>query len=316
MSHIRLPNQRELQIVLDESEVNVYLRLFCNGRVVYDVCEPAFNCENMSYEEQCDFDKKFARYLVDRFNLKDIAGKYRFCDYEGCENDVVFSFALKKSKSLFVKTYTEKELNKIFNKYFPDIGISACEYEIDYYHKTDSSTYVRSYELELDQVLKRELTAREIYDIDVDIRDSTYTYTVSYRKIDKPYIEAKIAGNYVTKVVGTQFDGRAENHRNLKQGDRVLLCREPKNPYDYNAIMIKTEFGLDLGYIPRTMAAKVALPLDKNKAFVKVAYIMQTKTVNEENELLERPELQIQFVLKYKPPGRKPKEENMYFIKL
>lgn len=315
MSHIRLPDQRELQIVLDENEVNVYLRLFCNGRVVYDVCEPAFNYGNMSYNERYDFQKRFARYLVDRFNLKDIAGNYCGYDTEGCENDVVFSFTLKKSKALFVKTYTEKELNKVFNKYIPDIEISACEYEIDYYHKTDS-IYVRSYELELDQVLKRELAAREIYDIDIDFRDSTYTYTVNYRKIDKPYIESKIVGNYVTKVVGTQFEGRAENHRNLKEGDGVLLCREPKNPFDYNAILVRTESGLDLGYIPKNVAAKVALPLDKNKAYVKVAYVMQTKTVNEENELLERPELQIQFVLKYKPPGRKPKEENMYFVKL
>ena len=58
---------------------------------------------------------------------------------------------------------------------------------------------MRSYELELDQVLKRELAAREIYDIDIDFRDSTYTYTVNYRKIDKPYIESKIVGNYSYK---------------------------------------------------------------------------------------------------------------------
>ncbi len=41
---------------------------------------------------------------------------------------------------------------------------------------------------------------------------------------------------------------------------------------------------------------------------------MQTKTVNEENELLERPELQIQFVLKYKPPGRKPKKKRICIL--
>lgn len=303
MSHIRLPDQRELQIVLDESEVNFYLRLFYDGRVVYDICEADFDYasdgKSMSYSERYDFRKSFARALVDKLNLKDIAGNYRGYDTEGCENDVVFSFALKKSKSLFVKTYTEKELNEIFNKYIPDIGISACEYELEYYHKTNSSINMRSYELELDQVLKRELTAREIYDIDIDFRDSTYTYTVSYRKIDKPYIEAKIAGNYNTKVVGTQFDGRAENYRNLKVGDGVLLCREPRNPFDYNAIAVKTKSGLDLGYIPASIAAKIALPLDKNKAFVKVAYVTKTKAVNEENELLECPELTIQFVLKY-----------------
>ena len=92
------------------------------------------------------------------------------------------------------------------------------------------------------------------------------------------------------------------------------MCREPKNPFDYNAILVRTESGLDLGYIPKNVAAKVALPLDKNKAYVKVAYVMQTKTVNEENELLERPELQIQFVLKYKPPGRKPKKKRICIL--
>ncbi len=125
-----------------------------------------------------------------------------------------FSFTLKKkSKALFVKTYTEKELNKVFNKYIPDIEISACEYEIDYYHKTDSSIYVRSYELELDQVLKRELAAREIYDIDIDFRDSTYTYTVNYRKIDKPYIESKIVGNYMLQKLLV---------RNLKAEQKII----------------------------------------------------------------------------------------------
>jgi hypothetical protein len=48
----------------------------------------------------------------------------------------------------------------------------------------------------------------------------------------------------------------------LRVGDRLLLRREPGNPFDPNAIEIVTEGGVKLGYVPRIAARDLAPRLD------------------------------------------------------
>ena len=55
-----------------------------------------------------------------------------------------------------------------------------------------------------------------------------------------------------TYVAGTtHIEGIDELEPYLKNGDRLNLFREPDNPYDEFAILIKTMDGVKIGYIPK-----------------------------------------------------------------
>ena len=55
-----------------------------------------------------------------------------------------------------------------------------------------------------------------------------------------------------THVAGTTYiEGIDELEPYLKSGDRLNLFREPDNPYDEFAILIKTMGGVKIGYIPQ-----------------------------------------------------------------
>ena len=57
---------------------------------------------------------------------------------------------------------------------------------------------------------------------------------------------------YGTEIAGTSHVPDIDKLANeLEQGDRLILLREPDNPYDEHAIVIKTLSGNKLGYIPR-----------------------------------------------------------------
>lgn len=55
-----------------------------------------------------------------------------------------------------------------------------------------------------------------------------------------------------THVAGTSFiEGIEELSRRLNVDDQLDFFREPDNPYDERAIVIKTPNGVKVGYIPR-----------------------------------------------------------------
>jgi hypothetical protein len=66
----------------------------------------------------------------------------------------------------------------------------------------------------------------------------------------------------VASVVGVSFDGRQTVVARCRLGDQVILRREPHNPYDGNAIMVLTAAGQQIGYINRSLAARLAPNLD------------------------------------------------------
>ena len=71
-----------------------------------------------------------------------------------------------------------------------------------------------------------------------------------------PFIEAK--------VVGVTFGNRQDVIGKMNIGDMVFLVREPDNPYDPNAIRVETKLGLQIGFLSRQVANKLADTFDKH----------------------------------------------------
>ena len=53
------------------------------------------------------------------------------------------------------------------------------------------------------------------------------------------------------RVAGVSF--RADSVGKVKVGQQVLICKEPSNPYDSNAVRVTTLNGDKLGYIPKSV---------------------------------------------------------------
>ncbi len=71
-----------------------------------------------------------------------------------------------------------------------------------------------------------------------------------------------------THVAGTtHIEGIDELEPYLKSGDRLNLFREPDNPYDEFAILIKTMDGVKIGYIPQKDNIIFARLMDAGKLF-------------------------------------------------
>ncbi len=76
-------------------------------------------------------------------------------------------------------------------------------------------------------------------------------------------IESKSHEGFYLKLTGVTIGNRQENIKKLKANDELTYLREPFNPYDKNAILIKTKDGLDLGYIPKLNNTQLAENIDK-----------------------------------------------------
>ena len=59
---------------------------------------------------------------------------------------------------------------------------------------------------------------------------------------------------FKTRVVGVTYDNRQHNINQITQNTKIILRREPDNPYDKHAIRVLTKSGLELGYINRQLA--------------------------------------------------------------
>ena len=80
---------------------------------------------------------------------------------------------------------------------------------------------------------------------------------------DNVYENYKLYGILDTKIVGIRYyNGRATTD------EYVMVRREPRNPYDSNAIRIDNVVGDQIGHIPRGMAAKLAALIDSKELLV------------------------------------------------
>lgn len=69
-----------------------------------------------------------------------------------------------------------------------------------------------------------------------------------------------------TYIAGTSFvEGIEDLEPHIRLGDRVNFLREPDNPYDKDAILIKNEGGVKLGYIPKKDNPVFARLMDAGK---------------------------------------------------
>ena len=100
---------------------------------------------------------------------------------------------------------------------------------------------------EHEQELQREINLEEDFDDDV-------------------YANYQLYGILNTKIVGCRYyDGRAT------VGEYVKVRREPRNPYDSNAIRIDNVMGDQIGHIGRNVAAKLASLMDSQQLLVEGA---------------------------------------------
>lgn len=75
---------------------------------------------------------------------------------------------------------------------------------------------------------------------------------------DNTVFSFQLYGAMGTKIVGVQY------YRGLASpGEHVILRREPRNPYDSNAIKVENVRREQIGHIPRNVAAKLAKYLDQ-----------------------------------------------------
>ncbi|TLD39477.1 putative snf2 family helicase protein [Venturia nashicola] len=70
----------------------------------------------------------------------------------------------------------------------------------------------------------------------------------------------ELYGSINSKIVGVQY-----YRGHVTFGEMVLLNREPTNQYDSNAIQVKNVSGVQIGHIPRQVAAKLAPFMDSRK---------------------------------------------------
>ena len=71
---------------------------------------------------------------------------------------------------------------------------------------------------------------------------------------------------FETYVAGTSHvEGIEELEPHLQIGDRLAFFREPENPYDAQAIVIKTTDGVKIGYVPRQDNVIFARLMDAGK---------------------------------------------------
>lgn len=69
-----------------------------------------------------------------------------------------------------------------------------------------------------------------------------------------------------TYIAGSSFvEGIEELEQHLNEGDKLDFFREPDNKYDSKAIVIKTDNGVKIGYVPRNDNAIFSRLMDAGK---------------------------------------------------
>lgn len=75
---------------------------------------------------------------------------------------------------------------------------------------------------------------------------------------------APVKRAWVARIRGANLFGRqgVKYMQALRQGQPLMLIREPNNAVDKNAIRLTDLYGQNIGYVERGIAAKIALLLD------------------------------------------------------
>ena len=87
------------------------------------------------------------------------------------------------------------------------------------------------------------------------------------------------------EVVGTQYDGRAINHQHLMIHQNLVMKHQKDNIHDPNAVVILTDDGKELGFLPEGYASLYAPAID-SKRYSFAVKIMKTKYDSERRPIL------------------------------
>ncbi|MCM1222303.1 MAG: HIRAN domain-containing protein [Lachnospiraceae bacterium] len=77
--------------------------------------------------------------------------------------------------------------------------------------------------------------------------------------------DMEIQREAIIEIVGTQYEGRAVNHKDLKLHQKIVMKHHKDNAYDSNAVLILTDDGRELGYLPKGYASLYAPAIDSGK---------------------------------------------------
>lgn len=128
------------------------------------------------------------------------------------------------------------------------------------------------------------------------------------------------------EIVGTQYDGRAANHQGLMPYQKLVMKHQKDNRHDPNAVIILTDDGKELGYLPKGYASLYAPAIDNDRysfavEIIKTEYdykrpILIVKIISELNNCSEE-EVEkniLQFVNNIVDECAKRKTEYLKFI--
>ncbi|KAI0379818.1 SNF2 family N-terminal domain-containing protein [Hypomontagnella monticulosa] len=76
---------------------------------------------------------------------------------------------------------------------------------------------------------------------------------------DDPISSYELYGTLENKIVGVRYYNGV-----VTTGEKVLLRREPRNPYDKNAVRVDNVMRTQIGHLPATLVKKLAPYLDRN----------------------------------------------------
>lgn len=69
----------------------------------------------------------------------------------------------------------------------------------------------------------------------------------------------------IIEIVGTQYEGRAANHNSLSLQQSLTFKHQIDNPHDHNAVLLLTEDGKELGFLPKGYASLYAPAIDSGR---------------------------------------------------
>lgn len=69
----------------------------------------------------------------------------------------------------------------------------------------------------------------------------------------------------IIEIVGTQYEGRTVNHNPLFLQQSLTLKHQSDNPHDHNAVLLLTEDGKELGFLPKGYASLYAPAIDSGR---------------------------------------------------
>ncbi|MBE3575917.1 MAG: HIRAN domain-containing protein, partial [Firmicutes bacterium] len=75
------------------------------------------------------------------------------------------------------------------------------------------------------------------------------------------------APSFLTRVVGLRHEGRADRLERLDPGGALILERQPDNPYDPHAVLVREEDLGVLGYLRRPLAKVLSRQMERGILF-------------------------------------------------